>query len=102
VRDLLVQAGVLPARDEYLERIESWLREILAVRPAHHAAVVRPYATWHVLRRARGASTVPAAGWARGRILAALAFLAWLDDRGTTLEQSRYDEISCCRATQVL
>jgi hypothetical protein len=26
-----------------------------------------------------------AAGWARGRILAALAFLAWLDDRGTTL-----------------
>jgi len=26
-----------------------------------------------------------AARWARGRILAALAFLAWLDDRGTTL-----------------
>jgi hypothetical protein len=26
-----------------------------------------------------------AAGWARGRILAALTFLAWLDDRGTTL-----------------
>ena len=26
-----------------------------------------------------------AAGWARGRILVALAFLAWLDDRGTTL-----------------
>jgi hypothetical protein len=44
-----------------------------------------------VLRRARrrsrgrGASTMSAAGWARGRILAALAFLAWLDDRGTTL-----------------
>jgi hypothetical protein len=49
---------------------------------------VRPYATWHVLRRARcrpcgrGAFTMSAAGWARGRIL---AFLAWLDDRGTTL-----------------
>jgi hypothetical protein len=91
VRDLLVQAGVLPPRDEYLERIEPWLREILAARPAHHAALVRPYATWHVLRRARrrsrgrGASTMSAAGWARGRILAALAFLAWLDDRGTTL-----------------
>ncbi len=26
-----------------------------------------------------------AAGWARGRILAALAFLTWLDDRGATL-----------------
>ena len=89
VRDLLVQAGVLPPRDEYLERIEPWLGEILAGRPAQHAALVRPYATWHVLRRARrrcrGTSTMSAAGWARGRILAALAFLSWLDDRGTTL-----------------
>jgi hypothetical protein len=91
VRDLLVQAGVLPARDEYLERIEPWLGQVLAGRPAHHAALVRPYATWHVLRRARrrprgrGGFTMSAAGWARGRILVALAFLAWLDDRGTTL-----------------
>jgi hypothetical protein len=89
VRDMLVQAGVLPPRDEYLERIEPWLGEVLAGRPAHHAALVRPYATWHVLRRARrrsrGTSTMSAAGWARGRILAALAFLAWLDDRGATL-----------------
>ena len=89
VRDMLVQAGVLPPRDEYLERIEPWLGEVLAGRPAQHAALVRPYATWHVLRRARrrsrGTSTMSAAGWARGRILAALAFLAWLDDRGTTL-----------------
>jgi hypothetical protein len=91
VRDMLVEAGVLPARDEYLERIEPWLGEVLAGRPAQHAALVRPYATWHVLRRARrrsrgrGAFTMSAAGWARGRILVALAFLAWLDDRGTTL-----------------
>ena len=91
VRGILVQAGVLPARDEHLERIEPWLGKILAARPAHHAALVRPYATWHVLRRARRRSrgrralTMSAAGWARGRILAALAFLAWLDDRGTTL-----------------
>jgi hypothetical protein len=91
VRDVLVEAGVLPARDEYLERIEPWLGEVLAGRPAQHAALVRPYATWHVLRRARrrsrgrGAFTMSAAGWARGRILVALAFLAWLDDRGTTL-----------------
>jgi hypothetical protein len=53
VRDMLVGAGVLPARDEYLERIEPWLGEVLAGRPAQHAALVRPYATWHVLRRAR-------------------------------------------------
>jgi hypothetical protein len=51
VRDLLVQAGVLPPRDEYLERIEPWLGEILAGRPAQHAALVRPYATWHGPRR---------------------------------------------------
>jgi hypothetical protein len=88
---MLVEAGVLPARDEYLKRIEPWLGEVLAGRPAQHTAVVRAYATWHVLRRARrrsrgrGAFTMSAAGWARGRILVALAFLAWLDDRGTTL-----------------
>jgi hypothetical protein len=99
VRDVLVQAGVLPARDEYLERIEPWLREILADRPAHHAALVRPYATCHVLRRARrrsrgrGASTMSAAGWARGRILAALAFLAWLDDRGAALGSATQADI---------
>jgi len=91
VRDMLVEAGTLPARDEYLERIEPWLGEVLVGRPAQHAALVRPYATWHVLRRARrrsrgrGAFTMSAAGWARGRILVALAFLTWLDDRGTAL-----------------
>lgn len=42
VRDMLVGAGVLPARDEYLERIEPWLGEVLAGRPAQHAALVRP------------------------------------------------------------
>lgn len=99
MRDILVQAGVLPARDEHLERIEPWLGEILAGRPAQHAALVRPYATWHVLRRARrrtrgrGAFTMSAAGWARGRILVALAFLAWLDDRGTTLAAATQADI---------
>jgi ABC-type multidrug transport system ATPase subunit len=42
VRDMLVEVGVLPARDEYLERIEPWLGGVLAGRPAQHAAVVFP------------------------------------------------------------
>jgi len=57
-------------------------------RPAQHAALVRPYATWHVLRRAParscGAFTMSAAGWARGRIWSR-CLPGLLDDRGTTL-----------------
>jgi hypothetical protein len=33
VRDMLVEAGTLPARDEYLERIEPWLGEVLVAAP---------------------------------------------------------------------
>jgi hypothetical protein len=36
------------------------------------------------------------AGWARGRILAALAFLAWLDDRGTTLGAATQADVDDC------
>jgi len=64
--------------------VRPWLGEVLAGSLAQHAALVRPYATWHVLRRARrqarGTFTMSAAGRARGRILAALARL---DDCGT-------------------
>ena len=43
--------------------------------------------------RGRGAFTMSAAGWARGRILVALAFLAWLDDRGTTLGAATHADV---------
>jgi hypothetical protein len=83
----LVHAGVLPEREEYLETIPSWLDELLATRPAAHAQIIRPYASWSILRRARHrarrrpgtrsvgkhARAAPAIGPAAGRARAASA-----------------------------
>jgi hypothetical protein len=90
VRQVLVHTGVLPERMEHLERITPWLDHLLAERPEGHAVVVRQFAQWHVLRRARRAArkrgyTQGAGASARSRILTALDFLAWLDDRRLTL-----------------
>ena len=98
LRQLLVHAGVLPSRTEYLDRIEPWLGQLLAACPPAHAALIRPFATWHILRRARGRArrqgfTPNAARWARSHILAAMQFLAWLDERGTSLAAATQADI---------
>ena len=50
---MLVHTGVLPARDEDIERIPAWLEQQLASSPAWHANLLRPFVHWHMLRRAR-------------------------------------------------
>lgn len=45
VRDVLVGAGVLPSRDEHLERITPWLDQLLATRPPGHARLIQPTLT---------------------------------------------------------
>ncbi|MGH3813164.1 MAG: hypothetical protein ACRDUV_12005 [Pseudonocardiaceae bacterium] len=86
----MVHASVLPDREEHLETIPSWLDELLASRPAAHAQLIRPYASWSVLRRARHrarrrSGTRNVGKHARARILIAAHFLSWLDTRGLTL-----------------
>ena len=83
-------AGILPARDEYVDGVPPWLDTLLAAQPPHIAAFVRPYASWSVLRRARGrgirrASTPSVRKYARARILIAVRFLTWLDEQQLTL-----------------
>jgi hypothetical protein len=90
LRHLLVAAGVLPHRDDDLERITAWLEQQLHDRPAHHAVLIRPFAHWQILRRARTHRRKPgggagAAGFARARILIALDFVGWLDQHDRTL-----------------
>ena len=91
VRQILVHTGALPQRTEYLERIGPWLEERLAQVPDQHARLIRPFAHWFVLRRARRASerrsyTQGAGNAARNRISSAIAFLAWLDDHHLHLQ----------------
>jgi len=53
LRAVLTYAGVIPQRQEYIESSVAWLDRFLAKQPDEIAAVLRPYATWSVLRRAR-------------------------------------------------
>ena len=90
VREVLVNSGVLPARNEHLERLAPWLEHLLHDKPAHHARLIRSFAHWFVLRRARRIATRRtftrgSADFARTRILAALDLLSWLDHRGQGL-----------------
>jgi len=98
LRDLLVAAGVLPPREANFERLGTWLDRVLAGVPDDHATVVRTFATWEVVRRLRpkataGRLTENATRRARTQIRQALALLAWLDARGTTLAELRQADL---------
>jgi len=94
-RGLLVQTGVLEPRDDGIERTAKWIDTRLADEPAAITKIVRPYATWSVLRRARkNRANSPGAGRnARARINAAIRFLTWLDDRGQTLRTATQRDV---------
>ncbi|MFC5107433.1 hypothetical protein [Kibdelosporangium philippinense] len=98
LRQTLVHTGVLPERDEYLERLVPWLDNLLADQPATRAHLLRTYATWTVLRRARYRArskqfTPGANNWARSRLRAALRLLCWIDEQGLELGSIRQDHI---------
>ena len=90
IRQALVHAGLLPPRQELIEDVDAWLDDLLGSVPREHAQLVRPFARWAVLRRARNRArtrtfTEASGSWARQQIRAAVDFLAWLDQRGTSL-----------------
>lgn len=87
LRALLIDAGILPLRDEHTERLETWVDEIVATLPPHHAAVIGPYANWKILRTVRRRTrrkrtSVGVAGSARERVRAAARLLRNLDQKG--------------------
>ena len=54
LRHLLVSSGLLPWRDNALVELEAWVtRRLEEVDDPHDRSVLRSYATWRVLRRAR-------------------------------------------------
>ena len=88
LRDLLMLHGVLPAADRNLMLFERWLDEALTgtTLPGHRQHLER-FASWHVRRRLRrfadrGPVTGKQTGQARNEVRLAIAFLAWLHDRG--------------------
>jgi len=98
LRQALVQTGVLPQRNEDIERVPAWLEHHLAGKPAGHARLVRPFLHWSLLRRARSRASRRAFPASVGRelhrrVLIALDLLAWIDQQGTTLAELCQDDI---------
>ena len=100
LRHVLVAAEVLPARDEGLARLETWVATTLLtnVQHAEHRRLLQAYATWRVLRRARHrAERNPTGrtptGYPRTQLLVAARFLGWLDQRGVTLAHCRQRDV---------
>ncbi len=89
LRQVLVTAGVFPARDEQSVRLETWVAEQLdAVESAEDRKVVDAFARWWVLQRYRrriertGRSS---SSHSRRQIRAAIAFMGWLRAHGVGL-----------------
>lgn len=95
IRQALVRAGALPERHEPIEHVEAWLDDLLRHQVHQHIQLVRPYAHWVVLRRARRRArqrptTEGSASWARARIRSALDLLTWLHEQD--LDLARLDQ----------
>jgi hypothetical protein len=91
LRSMLVANGILAERDDALVRLEAWANtRIAAVDSPHHQRLLRSYATWRVLRRARLRAAfqprprTPTAH-ARNSLIAAIAFLGFMDEKGRSL-----------------
>lgn len=100
LRHVLVAADVLPARDEGLARLETWVATTLlsGVEQPEHRRLLHGYATWHVLRRLRRRASNNTTGrtptsYPRTQLLVAARFLGWLDRRGVTLAHCRQRDI---------
>jgi hypothetical protein len=91
LRAVLVANTVLPARDEKVVATERFLAQTLAgITRDGDRRLVNAYATWRVLRRLRVTAEQADrprsyTGHAHTNITAAVGFLNWLNDHGTTL-----------------
>jgi hypothetical protein len=98
LRQVLVNIEALPYREEMIDGNMPWLDQLLTGQGAETSRIVRPYAVWSVLRRARSRPhphqpTRSVRKYARGRIRLAVNFLNWLDTHGTSLAQVRQGDV---------
>lgn len=88
VEHLLVTVGLLAARDPALARLEQWIDQLVV--GCEHDAVLRPFASWVILRRCRRKSQRLPLGSgelsrAKAELRSGAAFLDWLSERGRDL-----------------
>ncbi|WP_280341618.1 hypothetical protein [Nocardia abscessus] len=88
IREILVSAELLGRRNEDLAQLQLWAERIIATLPASQQRIVRPFAEWQIIRKARriaarGIYREAAARRDRAQINAAIVFLNWLDTHHT-------------------
>ncbi len=97
LRRMLTSTGILNYRDEHLAQLELWTRTELNQLPEPHRRILRPYAEWHLLRRARrnahrgsgpGHVTYGTVVTARTSITTAAGFIGWLDTHQVDLQHA--------------
>jgi len=98
VRRMLIDSGVLPDRMDHLDRLGPWLDALLKSRSPAQVRIIRPYAQWHLLRRARRRAQRrgdhPGAAYKlRQDLYVALEFLDWLDHRDVPLVTLTQQEV---------
>jgi transposase InsO family protein len=78
--------------------LDRWLARFLQNVPASDRLFLATFAEWRILRRVRnkaerGRLTDAGIKWAQSRIRAAAAFLAWLRERGKSLERASQPDV---------
>jgi hypothetical protein len=88
IREILVRTAILEPRNEYLERLGPWVDHYLTDVPDNQARVLRAYAHWYLLHRARRRKgKLPRSSGHRihTRIRVAHDFLTWIEAQRNTL-----------------
>lgn len=98
IRAAFVAAGVLPQRNEALAQLQLWVDRTIPTIPTEHQAVIRAYAEWHIVRRARqraarGPFRPGADSSNRQRIRCAVNFLGWLAEVGASVADLRQHHV---------
>lgn len=99
LREVLVYAGALDEQRDSLETLEPWMNTLLSGVSSGIAAVLRPYASWSVLARARrrasrGLQTTSTPDYVRARIIVAQQFLGWLEDNQIALGEATQHDVN--------
>ena len=94
-RSVMVSAGILPVRDEYLARLERWIDlKAAAIKEPEDRRLITAFARWdrvaRIRRRAQGNPvSAQASDIAQTQIAKAITFLAWIKGQGQTLAACR-------------
>lgn len=98
LRHVLVDTGALSPRSNLTDAVDPWLQHFLADQPPDVSALLRPYAAWSVLSRARrraarGLDSPSTPKYVRTRITTAVHFIAWLTTRNVSLSTATQSDV---------